>query len=93
MKGEDKKKLDKDLFKFCMEVFIKVSKVEFKLKFDLVVEYVLFVKFNCKGCLKFIGKFMLCVGFLGKVNFGVIVWYYYDCVWKESVFLVFIDIF
>lgn len=91
LKGEDKKKLDKDLPKFCKEASTKASKAEPKPKSYLAAEYAPSAKSNCKGCSKPIGKSTLRVGFPGKANFGATAWYHYDCVWKESVLLAPID--
>lgn len=84
---EDKKKLAKDLPKFCKEA----SKAEPKSKSDLAAEYAPSAKSSCKGCSKGIGKGTLRMGFPGKANFGAPAWYHYDCVWKESAYLAPID--
>lgn len=96
LKDEDKKKLDKDLPKFCKETSTKASKAEPskaepKPKSNLAAEYAPSAKSNCKGCSKPIAKTTLRVGFPGKANFGATAWYHYDCVWKENVLLAPID--
>lgn len=59
-----------------------VVEKEFFLLLKMVVDYVKFEKLECKSCVIKIVKNVLCVGFIGKVNFGVVVWYYVDCLKK-----------
>lgn len=58
-----------------------------------IVEYVKFGKVGCKGCRKFIDKGEFCIGYVGKVNFGVMVWYYYDCLWVDIDSFKLVDVF
>lgn len=84
LKDEDKKRVDKDLPKFCKEAAEKASKAEPKPKTDMAAEYAPSAKSSCKGCSEAIGKGTLRLGFPGKANFGATAWYHYDCIWKDG---------
>lgn len=83
LKSDDKKKLDSDLSKSCLEAAGKTANST-EAKLPMVADYAKSAKSSCKGCLKPIEKGAFRVGFAGKANFGATAWYHYACIWSES---------